>query len=314
MEILDLNSCEYSNRHGSYGGMAGDKDGIIFNNEFWIVKYPKSSRQFNSKLSVTYVSSPLSEFIGSHIYEILGYDVHKTILGYRNDKLVVACKDFRGKNEDLREMNKIKNAANKELAEIYQNISFTSSSTGDRVQLQELLLHLKNNIILAKVSDVTQRFWGTAVIDILIDNNDRNNGNWGILYNSDTDNYRLAPVYDNGNSFSNKASDFDIEKYLEEPDLENRLIGSRTAYDYNGKTLSAKKLLDFDNEDLKSALIKIIPIIEQKMSLICAFIDDIPECYNDIIVCSKPRKTYYKLGLQKRFDKLLYPTYKRIVL
>ena len=39
MEIYDLTKCEYSNRHGSYGGMAGDKDGIIFNNEFWIVKY-----------------------------------------------------------------------------------------------------------------------------------------------------------------------------------------------------------------------------------------------------------------------------------
>jgi len=311
MEIYDLTKCEYSNRHGSYGGMDGDKDGIIFNNEFWIVKYPKSSKQFITNLSVSYVSSPLSEFIGSNIYEILGYDVHKTILGYRNNKIVVACKDFRKKNEDLREMNKIKNAANRELAEIYQNVSFTSSSTGDRVQLQELLLHLKNNTILSKVSGVTQRFWETAVIDILIDNNDRNNGNWGILYNSDTDKYRLAPIYDNGNSFSNKASEEDLEKYLQEKDLENRLIGGRTAYDYNGKTLSAKKLLNFDNNDLKEALIKIIPIIEQKLPIIFSFIDDIPEKYNDSLVCSKSRKEYYKLGIQKRFDKLLFPAYKR---
>ena len=104
MEIYDLSSCEYSNRHGSYGGMAGDKDGILFNNEFWIVKYPKSARQFNSNISVSYVSSPLSEYIGSNIYGILGFDVHKTILGYRNDKIVVACKDFRSNYEDLREL------------------------------------------------------------------------------------------------------------------------------------------------------------------------------------------------------------------
>ena len=310
MEIYDLSSCEYSNRHGSYGGMAGDKDGILFNNEFWIVKYPKSARQFSSDLSVSYVSSPLSEYIGSNIYEILGFDVHKTILGYRNDKIVVACKDFRLNYEDLREMNKIKNAANKELSAIYQDISFTNSSTGDRVQLQELLLHLEHNKLLSKVPGVIQRFWETAVVDVLIDNNDRNNGNWGILYNSNTDSYRLAPIYDNGNSFSNKASDQDIEKYLKEPDLENRLIGGRTAYDYDGKTLSAKKLLLINNPDLKQAINRLVPIIEQKLSTIFELIDDIQETYRNISVCSKARKEYYKLGIQKRFEKLLLPGYK----
>jgi len=38
--------------------------------------------------------TPLSEFLGSHIYAILGYPVHETLLGYRKGKIVVACKDF----------------------------------------------------------------------------------------------------------------------------------------------------------------------------------------------------------------------------
>ena len=41
MEILDLSNSEYSNRNGSYGGAAGDKDGIVINGEPWIAKYPK---------------------------------------------------------------------------------------------------------------------------------------------------------------------------------------------------------------------------------------------------------------------------------
>ena len=45
-------------------------------------------------VGILYTTAPLSEYIGSHIYEILGYDVHCTILGYRNHKLVVGCKDF----------------------------------------------------------------------------------------------------------------------------------------------------------------------------------------------------------------------------
>ncbi len=41
MEIFDFSNAEYSNRNGSYGGAAGDKDGIVINGEPWIAKYPK---------------------------------------------------------------------------------------------------------------------------------------------------------------------------------------------------------------------------------------------------------------------------------
>ena len=39
--------------------------------------------------------------------------------------------------------------------------------------------------------------------DIFINNNDRNNGNWGILRNKDGVD-RLAPIFDNGGSFQTK--------------------------------------------------------------------------------------------------------------
>ena len=73
MEIYDFSECEYSNRNGSYGGAAGDKDGILINGEPWIAKYPKSNEGMakSDKLSRT-TQTPLSEYIGSHIYGILG--------------------------------------------------------------------------------------------------------------------------------------------------------------------------------------------------------------------------------------------------
>ena len=40
MKIFDFSNAEYSNRNGSYGGAAGDKDGILINGESWIAKYP----------------------------------------------------------------------------------------------------------------------------------------------------------------------------------------------------------------------------------------------------------------------------------
>lgn len=94
--IRNLDNYELSNRNGMYGGNAGSKDGILINGEYWIVKYPKSTKFLSGDKSElgSYSTAPLSEFIGSHIYDILGYDVHETILGYRNNKIVVACKDF----------------------------------------------------------------------------------------------------------------------------------------------------------------------------------------------------------------------------
>lgn len=44
MDFIDFSECKFSNRHGRYGGNAGDKDGIIYNDEFWIIKYPKTTR------------------------------------------------------------------------------------------------------------------------------------------------------------------------------------------------------------------------------------------------------------------------------
>ena len=71
---------------------------------------PKSTEGMakSDKLSKT-AQTPLSEFIGSHIYEILGYPVHKTLLGIRKNFLVVACKDFCDEKTRLLEMRTLKN-------------------------------------------------------------------------------------------------------------------------------------------------------------------------------------------------------------
>lgn len=266
-KMIDFSDCEYSIRHGSYGGRAGDKDGILYNNEFYIIKYPKPVRQLKGIEDMSYITSPLSEYIGSHIYEILGFDVHETFLGYRNNKIVVACKDFcRNTDTRLMEMRTIKNGANRELESVLER-QMQSSATGDMVNLNEQILHLEHNPTLKKTKGVEDRFWDMAVIDILIDNNDRNNGNWGILINETTGKYQLAPVYDNGNAFSSKASDDKLQKYINESSLTDRLTGSRTAYEYNGKMLSAKKMLKTGIPELEMAVLRNLPKIQAGMEV-----------------------------------------------
>lgn len=316
-EIVNLNNCKLSRKNGMYGGAAGNKDGIIYNNESWLVKYPKNILGLERTGEASYSTSPLSEYIGSHIYEILGYDVHTTILGERHGKIVVACKDF-ATEDDLIEIRTIKNHANGELAELLEH-NFSSTGTEHVVDIEELLLHLKNNPILIKVPGIEERFWEQAIIDIFINNNDRNNGNWGILRDrAGVD--RLAPVFDNGGSFQTKISEEKIEKVLMDLDLVcKNASNTQTAYGTHGHIMSANKFLEQykECEELQNAILKVIPNIQSKIGEIHKFIAQVPETYcseenKNYLVCSQNRKELFSLQLQARLDNLLIPYYDKV--
>lgn len=50
------------------------------------------------------------------------------------------------------------------------------------------------------------------VVDALIGNNARNNGDLGVLVNNKTNETTVCPVFDNGASFNTKTSDEQIKK------------------------------------------------------------------------------------------------------
>ena len=179
MNIVNLNQCPLSKKNGMYGGAAGMKDGILYNGEAWMVKYPKNISDMERTGEASYSTTPLSEYLGSHIYELLGYEVHETVLGERNNKIVVACKDF-AVEDNLLEIRTIKNHGNPHMEELFER-EFNNTGSSHCVELEDLLLHIKHNPILSKIPGIKERFWEQAIIDILINNNDRNNGNWGVV-------------------------------------------------------------------------------------------------------------------------------------
>lgn len=313
-EIYDLNSYSQNNRTGSYGGKAGDKEGITINGEYWIVKYPKSTRGLCGNLA-SYSTAPLSEYIGSHIYQILGLETHDTILGVRNGKLVVACKDFCRIEGALREIRTIKNVYNEKLSELLET-SFSSMSSNDSVDIDELLLIIKYNPILKNLSEIEERFWSLFVIDILINNNDRNNGNWGVL--CENDKYRLAPVFDNGASFSNKLSEEKIQLLIIDDDkIKNSVLNTNTIYSKSGKKINSRDILNLQYSELDNVLIKIVPEIKSQMNTIKSFIANIPETYFDeatsknLSVCSEERKKFYFRSMELRLENFLIPAFEK---
>lgn len=317
-EVIDLNKCAYSDKNGSYGGLAGRKDGISFYGYDWMVKYPKNLSQYKGE-NASYSTSPLSEFLGSHIYQLLGFDVHDTLLGERNGKIVCACKDFAPLLEKrLLEIRSLKNHTDEELDYLLEEMG--GSSTDTHVEdIDELLLHIYQNPILEKVKGVKQRFFEQSIVDMFLNNSDRNSGNWGIIREpgkADT----LAPIYDNGGSFSTNVSEVKMAHILSGDILENNALNVLTAYGKNGHFYSAKKYMNRVGNipEYRSAVLRVVPLIEKNLDSIHRLIDNIPDQYitptgKVLTVMSDLRREYYHKQLDIRFQKLLVPEYKNML-
>lgn len=230
----------------------------------------------------------------------MGIPVHETILGTRHSRIVVACKDFATYPWVLMEVRTLKNIALADVNAATEKEQVTSA-TGDSVDLDELFVHFKYNSFL-NTQQVIRRFWDCVLVDILIDNNDRNNGNWGLLKNIQSGITILAPVFDNGNAFNNKTPDSALESKLAVLDV-NDIIGSQTAYSRGGKIISAKKLLSMQDEMFTESKLRVVPLMTEKLQDIFSMIDNVP-----VEACSSIRKEYYKASLQIRLDNLLVPS------
>ena len=316
MELLDLSQNEYSKRNGYYGGAAGDKDGIVIDGEPWICKYPKPTIGMHGGANLSpFALTPLSEYLGSHIYAILGYPAHETVLGIRDGLLVVACKDFCAEDERLFEIRTLKNI---HIAEMRAELGLDLHETGDDhlVDLKELFVHFSNHQDLRNIDGIRERFWDQVVIDGLIGNNDRNNGNWGIIVGPRG--RRIAPIFDNGAAFYPKKSETSIEKALamsENERIQNAL-NVITPFTLDGEHhLNYGRILSLTENDipaseigyLKESIQRVAKLVSLRLLQIEALFASLPENSQGIEVISKERKDYYLESFKTRFEKNLLP-------
>lgn len=304
--IIDFSNCELSNRNLQYAGRAGEKRGILFNNEYWFLKFPKNTLGMKKTGTLSYVTSPLSEYIGSHIYQILGYDVHETILGVCFDgkryKVVCACKDFikDSKYELLIPYTALRNDTN----EVIMNRNDDSIVSASN--LNEILFQLDNNTVLSKMPDAKERFWDVVIIDYLINNNDRNEDNWGVIKNIEKNTYKLAPIYDCGNCFYSKTDDDRISLIMsDEIRLNDSSINCITAYeDDDDNNILFLDLLSSNNEDLIKSIKRVLNNLKGKEKEITNFVKNISNEYKDVKITSDLRKEYYLKTFELRITKL----------
>lgn len=309
MIIEDFNEVETNTL--AYGGKSGQKLGVVINGENWFLKFPKSTKGFKKQVDMSYSTSPLSEYIGSHIYESIGIPVHETKLGIKDGKVVVACKDFRENINKIRfdDYNAINNLY---VPGLEEKISSYSSSPHS-VDLDGIMVIMENNPRFSEHPELKERFWDMFVVDALIGNNDRNNGNWGMLVNSITNEMTVAPVFDNGAAFGNNIDDKKIEQILsDEKRFEQSAYSSRICtFSREDKSINPFYFIEsLSNKDCDAALMRIVPKIN--VEKIKKMIHEIPNEVDGIQIISDIRKEFYCKCVEYRYEKSLYPTYLKI--
>lgn len=163
--------------NGKYYGGSERKEGITVDGVDYMIKYQKVTA-FGTR------NNHISEFVGSHIFDLCGIEAHKTYLGYRNGEQVVACKDFNVAGKQFVPFNDVGESTLDQDKEMYQ------------YDYDDIMRMLKDNSKLTSVKETISLFWRIYIVDALLGNFDRHGANWGFL--KENNKYTLAPVFDNG--------------------------------------------------------------------------------------------------------------------
>ncbi|MBE6130599.1 MAG: CtkA family protein [Erysipelotrichaceae bacterium] len=316
--LNDFTNLTFSNKH--YGGNAGLKRGVIINNNYWLLKFPQETSTFDN-VKISFTTSPLSEYIGSHIYQILGYNAHKTKLGYYYNKeiskrqLVVACEDFTDNDRYvLVDYESIKNnysdKLQNELIKLNERLPNykTSGISQHSVKIEEIILQFEMNDLFKQNTEIKDLFWEMLVIDFIINNNDRNKNNWGLLFDKETKIYTPAPIYDNGSSFVTKHNDDKLLGIMStEEKMTNSVLNGMCYYTIDNKLMNFRnffKMLQnkkLDN-DFNNALKYIKSKIIKHWDEIVEFIRIIPNEEQNIRIISDIQKKFFIDSMRIRIN------------
>ena len=283
--MIDFTNAVQKNK--TYAGANGGKISVLYNGEQYMLKFPPFPT-INKEMS--YTNSCISEYIGCKVFESVGIPVQETVIGtYTSkgkEKVVVACKDFTSQGITLQDFASLKNRI------------IDSERNGYGTELADILSTIDEQTAMDSETLKT-RFWDMFIVDALIGNWDRHNGNWGFLYNNATDEVTLAPVFDCGSSLYPQADEDLMKKILSDKnELNHRIFDiPLSAVTYNGKKINYFKFLSEGKfPDCNKALKRIASRIDMKK--IYEIIDNTP-------TITEIQKEFYKTMLTARKERII---------
>lgn len=283
--MIDFTNAVQKNK--TYAGANGSKISVLYNGGQYMLKFPPFPT-INKEMS--YTNSCISEYLGCKIFESVGIPVQETIIGAYTSKgktkIVVACRDFTSQGITLQDFASLKNRI------------IDSERNGYGTELTDILSTIDEQTSMDSETLKT-RFWDMFIVDALIGNWDRHNGNWGFLYNNATDEVTLAPVFDCGSSLYPQADEALMRKILSDKnELNHRIFDiPLSAVTYNGKKINYFKFLSgCEFADCNKALKRISSRID--MNKIYEIIDTTP-------TITELQKEFYKTMLTARKERII---------
>ncbi len=289
--MRDFTKCneEFNNYKGSE-----KKKTLIYNGKKYLVKFPDPIREKNR--NVSYINNAFSEYVGSNIFKMAGFRTQNTVLGTyiynEKEKIVCACEDFTNDIESL-----------------YEFENLTLSSNPDKkveTEISDIMEVIEESKNLIDVEETKKMFWNMFIVDSIIGNTDRHNGNWGFMLNIKNGRVKFSPIYDCGSCLNPMLDDKQIEK-LNDVEVKNLAINCYSCLKENGKKINYMSYIkEMKNEECNNAILRVFNNIN--LDEIENFIDGI-ECMSDT------RKEFYKKIIRQRYNviKDVYDKIKRSI-
>ena len=246
------------------------KKTLRYNNKKYLVKFPDPIREKNKNIS--YINNAYSEYIGSNIFNIVGFKTQNVILGtytYHNKKKIVcACEDFTNDNEILYE---------------FENLALSVNPDKKiNTEINDILKVIDSSSNYFDIKLIKNKFWDMFIIDALIGNTNRHNGNWGFLYNKNDNTLNFAPIYDCGSALNPMLDDTKI-KELNENEIKNLAINIHSCLKENDQKIAYFEYLQNPkNIACQKALIRIFKNIDmEKIKNFIIEIDSLNQIHKD---------------------------------
>lgn len=270
------------------------KDGLIGpGGKRFLIKYAETRTRKNS-MDTSYVNNVLAEHLSSEILKIAGYTVHRTFLAVRNRELVVCCENFTDENRKLIKFGR------------FLRKHYDSGEIGRVPDLSQMKEVFHCDPMLAPHEDqLWKSYCERFVGDAFTGNFDRHMGNFGYLVSKDGT-LIPSPIYDNGSTLFPALSEHSMKNEIlssKKELLKRTLLFPKAALTVKGEKVGYYDMLSSNYEsEMSNAVRKIVPLIEERLPEIMAFIQE-QSYLSDI------RKEFYQTILSARFEFLLKPAY-----
>ena len=280
----------------AYNGANGKKIAVEYEGRQYMLKFPPSGQSKPTELS--YTNGCFSEHSACSIFNMLGVAAQETILGTFDvagkAKIVCACRDFTIDGKQLFDFCSIKNTI------------LDSDSNGSGTELSDILETIEKQQFV-EPGRLLEHFWEVFVIDALLGNFDRHNGNWGFLYNPVSKSTDLAPVYDCGSCLLPQADESVMRSVLENEDALNKRVFQ---FPTSAVKLDGRKINYYDfltkagNADCNKAVKRIFDRLDMKK---------IHQFIEETLYISELQKAFYKKYIGARISLILAPAHEMIL-